>query len=140
MQTLERRTQRLQESGNNIQQLLKILNVQQQPRGFRFMLPTPNGLRIVNSGEVAFFTITPGETYVRLANGESFVAETPPDVTEQEILSTGYVKASPNYYVNSIHIQFYVDKEDGAKVILKNGHTIEVEHDYKEQLFERLKV
>lgn len=135
-----KRTQRLEEAGQNVQNLLKTLNAEQQARGIRIMLPTPTGMRVVQLQEVAFFSITPFNTNVQFANGESFASGTPLEISEDMLLANGFVRTNPEFLVNTGYIQYYIDKDEGAKIVLKNGHSVFVTPEFKEGVFERLKV
>jgi two-component system LytT family response regulator len=132
-----KKTKRLEEAGSNIQNLLKSINT--QPKGVRLMLPTPAGMRIVHSSEVAFFSTGPQKTEVQFANGESVTSSGRVEMYEDELLNNGFVRTDDEFFVNTSYIQYYIDKEDGGKVVLKNGHSVVVTQEYKDRLFERLK-
>jgi two-component system LytT family response regulator len=133
-----KRSKRLEKAGSNVQEFLKKMNAM-QPKGVRILFPTETGARIVHSGEVAFFTIQPRKTEVHFANGESFVADAPLEPHEQDLANDGFVKTGEHSLVNIKYVQHYIEKEEGGKVVLKNGHSVLVNPLYKEHLFELLK-
>ncbi|MES2766817.1 MAG: response regulator transcription factor [Bacteroidota bacterium] len=135
-----KRSKRLEEAGRNVRNLLKSMAAQQQAKGVRLLLPTPDGMRIVHSEEVAFLTITPHRTDIQFANGESFSSGVPLKIDTHELLDNGFVRTSIEHFVNSSYIQSYIEKKDGGKVVLKNGHTVVVAPFYKDGLFDQLKI
>lgn len=124
---LYKNTKRLQEAGDNVQNLLKEMSAAQS-KGIRLTMPSPRGMRILYTSEVAFFGIDEYQTEVQFANGELLSSPVTIEMHTQELISNGFIQTSNKSFVNTAHVQYVMENPD--RVILKNGHAIPIAPPY----------